>query len=378
MISEATRERLAELERLIAGAPVRGRWLVCPHDNPDPDALASAVILTKLLRQRFQQRVTIAYGGLIGRAENREMVRSLKLELSRIRHINHRHYRHYALVDCQPWTGNSQLPPGVVPDLVIDHHPLRPRTLESPIADVRTRYGATATIVAEYLLAAEVPVTHREATAVAYALQSETLFFSRELPAADREVYEHYLAHADRRLLGRIQNPRLPLSYFRILHDALEGLEGVDSLVISHLRDIDQPDIVPEIADLLLRLEGKTWALCTGVHDERLYCSIRTTNPRADAAGVMHRLLGRRGRGGGHGRIAGGWLPLADPARRQSVQAELGRRLARQLRKNPERITAMALRTPTPPPPTPPPPAAPVPEPAAPAPVTAPGASAES
>src|SRR5207253_4239895 len=53
----------------------------------------------------------------------------------------------------------------------------------------------------------------------------------------------------------------LPLSYFALLRQALERVLGVDNLVVSHLGEVTQPDIVPEIADLLLRLEGKTWSL---------------------------------------------------------------------------------------------------------------------
>jgi nanoRNase/pAp phosphatase (c-di-AMP/oligoRNAs hydrolase) len=336
-------EALARLETYIATTS-RGRWLVLTHDNPDPDALAAGIALAKLLRQRFSQRVTVAYGGIIGRAENLEMVRALKLELSRLRHIQFKNYRHFALVDSQPRTGNHQLPDEIVPDLVFDHHPLRRATAEVPFVDVRTDYGATASIVAEYLIAADVPLTRNEATAVVYAIRSETLEFSREAAGSDRTLYDHFLKLADKRLLGRIQNPPLPLAYFASLHDALENLATVDSLILSHLGPIPQPDIVPEIADMLLRLQGKTWALVTGQFEGRVYCSIRTSNPRADAARLMRRLLGRRGKGGGHGMIAGGWLAVSDREPVAKQQADLGRRLAKLLRKKPEKLTELRLR----------------------------------
>src|SRR6185295_2182628 len=142
-------------------------------------------------------------------------------------------------------------------------------------------------------------------------------------------------------------SPRLPVAYFSNLHDALESLESVDSLILSHLGPIEQPDIVPEIADLLLRMEGKTWALATGYFDGRLYLSIRTTNTRADAGSLMRRLIGRRGKGGGHGMIAGGWIDagkVTDPAERREMQKRLGIRLARELKKNPEKIARIELR----------------------------------
>ncbi|MDQ1346713.1 MAG: hypothetical protein QG573_82, partial [Acidobacteriota bacterium] len=128
MPSEETRVRFAALAERIEASPRRGRWLVLTHDNPDPDALASTAALALILRRRFKRQVTVAYGGIIGRAENREMVRSLRLPLSHLRNVNKRNYSAFAMVDCQPWSGNSQLPRTVVPDLVIDHHPLRKST----------------------------------------------------------------------------------------------------------------------------------------------------------------------------------------------------------------------------------------------------------
>lgn len=346
MISDVTRDCWAAFSALVERSPPGVRWLVLTHDNPDPDALASAHILAYILRRRFGQKVTAAYGGIIGRAENREMVRSLKLPFSHVRNLNLKKYGRFALVDTQPRTGNNQLPPKTVPDVVVDHHPVRPRTLTGPFHDVRPAYGATATIVAEYLLASELPPTHAAATALIYAIRSETQDFAREYTGPDKAIYDRFFPLANHRLLARIQSPRLPLAYFSNLHEALESLEEFDSLIVSHLGRVDQPDIVPEIADLLLRLQGKTWSLVTGVYGERIYLSIRTTNPRADAGALMHRLLGRRGKGGGHGRIAGGWVDAGKvPAgEHRRVQRELALGLVKELKKNPDKGGRVELR----------------------------------
>jgi nanoRNase/pAp phosphatase (c-di-AMP/oligoRNAs hydrolase) len=345
-ITEATRERYAALTELMRREGRSGPWLVLTHDNPDPDALASAQILARVLRQAFGQTVTVAYGGIIGRAENREMVRGLRLPFSHIRHLSLKKYKHFALVDTQPRSGNNQLPPRVVPDIVIDHHPVRANTQTGPFYDVRPKYGATATILAEYMLAADVQPTHALATALVYAIRSETLDFAREHAGPDKAIHDLFFPLANHRILARIQSPRLPLAYFGNLHEALENLETVDSLVVSHLGPVEQPDIVPEIADLLLRMEGKTWSLATGYFLDRLYLSIRTTNTRADAGSLMNRLVARRGKGGGHGMIAGGWIDaskVASAAERRDLQKRLGMRLARELKKKPERFGRIEL-----------------------------------
>ena len=348
MTSDETRARFAAFADQVEATSPRARWLVLTHDNPDPDALAATAVLSLILRRRFRRRTTVAYGGMIGRAENREMVRSLKLELSHLRHLRRRDYQHFALVDCQPWTGNSQLPKGVLPDLVIDHHPLRKATQSARLADVRPTYGATATILLEYLEAAGLQPTRALATGLVYAIRSETQDFGREAAGPDHAAYDRLLPRIDRRLLARIQTARLPFSYFQNLHRAIEGLAGVGNLVVSSLGRVDQPDIVPEIADLLLRMEGKTWSLCTGTHGDRLYLSIRTTNPRADAGNLMRRLIGKRGKGGGHGTLAGGFIAIDEshPEATKALERSLARRFATALRRNPDKLLPLGVAAP--------------------------------
>jgi nanoRNase/pAp phosphatase (c-di-AMP/oligoRNAs hydrolase) len=341
VITEQTQKRYAAFGDLVRASRHEDRWLVLTHDNPDPDALAAAALLTHVLRRPFHRQVTTAYGGIIGRAENREMFKSLGLGFSHVRNLDLGTYPHFALVDAQPGTGNSQLPEGIAPDLVFDHHPLRKTTAAARFADVRPAYGATATILAEYLLASGARLTHALATGLAYAIRSETRDFGREFAGPDKAIYDAVLPKVNKRLLARIQTANLPLSYFKDLRQALGNLETVGPLIVSHLGPVEQPDIVPELADLLLRMEGKTWSLASGLYNDRVYLSIRTSNPRADAGRLMRRLVGRRGKGGGHGMTAGGWVPAArapggDP---RALQRQLAVRLAKYLNKNPERLT---------------------------------------
>ncbi len=345
MPTGATPERLVALQERVASSKARGRWLVLTHDNPDPDALAAAAGTALLLRRAFQRNVAVAYGGIIGRAENREMVRCLKLDLVPLRRIRIGDFRHFVLADCQPWTGNAQLPEGIVPEIVLDHHPLRPATAAVPFVDIRPDYGATATIVAEYLLEAGIEIPRKLATGFVYAIISETRGFSREASEPDHAMFDQLLPRSDRRALARIQNARLPLSYFRILYRGLARLQGTANLVVSHLGAVDQPDIVPEIADLLLRLEGRTWSMCTGRFDNRFYVSIRTTNSRADAGNLIRRLIGKRGKGGGHGTMAGGFIPLeTGPGSSSEVlERRLTRRFVLALGKSPERLQPLDI-----------------------------------
>lgn len=346
MPSTTPKERLDQLGEVVSGTRGSGRWLVLTHDNPDPDAIAAGALLAHLLRSHFHRRVTLAYGGIIGRAENQEMVRALRLKLSHVRHLKWKHYRHFALVDTQPKTGNNQLPKSKTPDLVFDHHPPRRASGSATYSDIRPEYGATATILGEYLLAAEMDLGKAEASALVYAIRTETQDFRREASGPDKRMFDLVYPQVDKRAIANIQTPRLPVSYFRTIHHALEDLESVSTLIVSHLGAVDHPDLVPEVADLLVRMEGKTWSLVTGAWRDRLYLSLRTTNPRADAGRLMRRLVGRNGKGGGHGMLAGGWVALGNGKGATTAEEHhrrLAKRVAKALKKDPDKLSPIPL-----------------------------------
>ena len=76
------------------------------------------------------------------------------------------------------------------------------------------------------------------------------------------------------------------------------------------MEQVRDPDFVPEMADLIVRMEGIRWALAWGAFRDRLYLSIRTNVPEANAGEVMQQILEGVGKGGGHGMRAGGAIEL--------------------------------------------------------------------
>jgi hypothetical protein len=59
----------------------------------------------------------------------------------------------------------------------------------------------------------------------------------------------------------------------------------------------------------------------------------------------MRRLLRRRGKGGGHGMMAGGWVPRPRQTNGEvsALEHDLARDLATALKKNPDRLLPLAL-----------------------------------
>ena len=284
------------------------RLLVLTHDNPDPDSVSSAITLAYIVKNAFKIPSAVRYGGIVGRAENRAMIRVLGLKLNPLSENDFKPGTEFALVDMQPKTGNSSFPKKRKPLIIIDHHTLR-KTTKSDFIDVRTDYGATATILTEYLLASGLEITSTLATALSYGISSETQDLGREARQSDIEAYLALFPRSNKKLLASIVHPKLPRDYFVTLSRALHHSLAYKNAIATTLGDIQNPDFVPFIADVMLRVERINWAICIGRYKERLVVSIRTTNVKGNAGTFLRRLIGKKGTAGGHGMIAGGQIP---------------------------------------------------------------------
>src|SRR5206468_10335488 len=164
-----------------------GPLVILPHDNPDPDALASAAALKYLVGELLRKEAHIALGGIVGRAENRAMLTYLNITLVPVSEVHFGGETQVALVDTQPGRPNNSLPDGLVPTAVIDHHPAYDEYPGVPFLDLRDEYGATSTILTEYLRESRLTVEPKIATALFYGISAETRDLGPEGPAADIE-----------------------------------------------------------------------------------------------------------------------------------------------------------------------------------------------
>ena len=180
------REVRARLDRLVEFARGHHRALILTHDNPDPTRIAAGVALAWLLEQMAGVEAVVAYGGIVGRAENRALVKVLRLPVVPLSRVVFDDYDLIAMVDTQPEQGNHSLPAAHFPDVVIDHHPERPETRLAVVADVGRDTGATSTVVTDYLRASGLEMPPAIATALFYGIKSDTRDLERETTAARR------------------------------------------------------------------------------------------------------------------------------------------------------------------------------------------------
>lgn len=303
--------------------------LLLPHDNPDPDGLAGAFALRHLLIVHGIDAV-VAFGGMIGRAENRAMVRTLGLDPTPLSTLDVAEFDAVALIDTQPGTGNNPVTADAAIRAVIDHHPLLAPLDNVSFVDIRPEYGATATIVTEYARDAGVELPTDIATALFYAIRSETQDLGREASPADREAYVELLMQADMSAVARIQRARVPREYFGTYLTAIRGARVHGHVVMTDLGVVSSADHVAEIADFLLRLREVTWSACIGRHRHTLAVSIRTTDPFAHAGYAIRQAIEGLGTAGGHGTMAGGQVPVSDDSA-EEIAEEVKRRLLTEL-----------------------------------------------
>lgn len=316
------------LDSLLVWARGKGCILIVIHDHPDPDSLASAMALRHLFTMKLARVADIAFSGLIHRRENSVMAKELQIPLIPMASVRLRDYSMVCMLDTQPGTGNNSLPPGARVDLVIDHHPLRDATKGCRWVDIREGYGATATILYEYLVAQDIPFGTKLATALFYAIKSETQDLGREAGKHDREAYLRLFPLTNKRLLFEITHPKLPLEHFRVVFNAVRNGRIYGNALVITLGVIAFPEAVAEVADYLVRLEGIGTVLCMGVCEDAVILSMRTESHDLNAGEVMIRLVAGEGSAGGHGMSAGGRIVCAssDSEAAGKVQERLAQR----------------------------------------------------
>jgi nanoRNase/pAp phosphatase (c-di-AMP/oligoRNAs hydrolase) len=172
------------------------------------------------------------------------------------------------------------------------------------------------------------------ATGLLYGIETELAGYPREASQLDDSALIYLYPLADKDLVARIRNARLPQSYFGCLVQAMQSSFIYDRLIVSWINDLPQPELAAEVADFLMRFEEVDWALAAGVFEDKLILSMRSSAPDAKAGDILRKVVGSMGKAGGHDRRAGGtvFLTSAASSHIEEVRSELRRRLLKVLR----------------------------------------------
>ena len=274
--------------------------------SADPDALAGAMAIKKLLRYRVQN-VTIGNPHEIRRLNNLEMVKHLKIPVERLSNLTVEDYSKIVLLDSQP--PHHPCFEKLDFDVVIDHHPVT-KDWDAQFIDIRPNYGAASSIMVEYLRAAGITPSVSLATALFYGIKVDTQNFEKSSLLADGISFRYLFNIANRNLVRKFELTDLRRSELKYFKTALNDVKVRKGKAFVHIGRVWTPDVLVIIADFLNHVDKFDWVIVSGVHGERLIAIFRCDGYRKNAGNLARRMFGKLGVAGGHKEAARAEVPL--------------------------------------------------------------------
>jgi nanoRNase/pAp phosphatase (c-di-AMP/oligoRNAs hydrolase) len=306
------RARVQQYQRYFADAD---KVLIVLHNDPDPDAMASGLALRTVLRRTKQTAVIGAFQN-VTRPENLRMVNLLDINIETITQDSLKDYDRIAMVDVQPHYFGGLLDRV---DLVIDHHPEHPG-YTAIYKDVRADYGSTCTILCEHLRSVDVDISERTATAMLYAIKSDTLFFNRQTNRADIEAFSFLYPLADAPLIRKMEGAEITGERLDYVLRAHQSGSMIEQVFCAFVGDSPREDFIPYVADFFLQLEHVKWTVIAGVVNGTMVISVRNLGYMKNAGEFVRRFFAELGSAGGHRAMAKAVIPYAAFQKKYKVQ----------------------------------------------------------
>jgi len=297
-----TRARVQQYQRYFADAD---RVLILLHNDPDPDALASGLALRNLLRRTKTTAIIGAMQG-VTRPENLRMANMLDIHVEQITPLSFAGFDRIATVDVQPHYFGGMLDRA---DLVIDHHPEHPG-YSAVFKDIRADYGSTSTILTEHLRAVDVNISERTATAMLYAIKSDTLFFARHTNRVDLEAFTFLYPLADAALIRKMEGAEITLERLEYVTRASKNGILREQVFTAFVGEAPREDFIPYTADFFLQLEDVKWTILAGFVGQTLIVSVRNLGYSRNAGEFVKRWFADIGSAGGHRAMAKAVVPI--------------------------------------------------------------------
>jgi nanoRNase/pAp phosphatase (c-di-AMP/oligoRNAs hydrolase) len=297
-----TRQKVQQYQRYFSDAD---RVLILTHHDPDPDAIASGLALRTLLR-RTKQTAIIGTMQPVSRPENLRMLKLLEIGIDTVTADQFGSFEKIALVDVQPHYFGDALRHV---DLVVDHHP-ETSGWTAMFKDIRSDYGSTSTILTEHLQAVDLDISERTATAMLYAIKSDTLFFNRQANRADLDAFSFLYPLADASLIRKMEGAEITRERLDYVIKAWQQGRMVEHVFCAFLGEPPRDDFIPYVADFYLQLEAVQWTVVSGVVNDQMVVSVRNLGYSRNAGDFVRRWFNDIGSAGGHRTMAKAVVPL--------------------------------------------------------------------
>lgn len=297
-----TKARVQQYQRYFSDAD---RVLIMLHNDPDPDAMASGLALRNVLHRTKATAILGAMQG-VTRPENLRMLNLLDIHVEPVTPAMLREFDRIAMVDVQPHYFGGLIDRV---DLVIDHHPEQ-TGYTTIFKDIRADYGSTSTILTEHLRAVDVNISERTATAMLYAIKSDTLFFNRQTNRVDLDAFSYLYPLADAAMIRKMEGAEITDERLDAVMAAHQQGCLEDQVFCAFLGSVGREDFIPYVADFFLQLEGVKWTVVAGLVDSTLSISFRNLGYTRNAGELARRYFADIGSAGGHRAMAKAVVPI--------------------------------------------------------------------
>jgi nanoRNase/pAp phosphatase (c-di-AMP/oligoRNAs hydrolase) len=297
-----TRAKVIQYQRYLSDAE---RVLILLHNDPDPDALASGLAIRNVLHRTKTTAIIGAIQG-VTRPENLRMVNLLDIHVEPMTPDSVKEYDRVVMVDVQPHYFGGAIDRA---DLIIDHHPEQ-SGYTAVFKDIRPEYGSTSTILTEHLRAVDVNISERTATAMLYAIKSDTLFFNRQTNRVDIEAFSYLYPLADPTMIRKMEGAEITSERLDYVLRAHKSGRMAGQVFCASLGELPREDFIPYVADFFLQLEDVKWTIIAGIVNETMSISIRNLGYSKNAGEFARRFFAEIGSAGGHRAMAKAVIPL--------------------------------------------------------------------
>lgn len=281
------------------------------HNFPDPDAIASAYGLQRLLEIKGIKS-TICYKGKIDRRNLISMVEKLHIEARNVDEIEELCSEdEVILIDSQKGNGNTY---DIIGDEVasIDHHPTF-FEIDYRFMDVRPDVGACSSIIAEYYYENNIPMDKVTATALMYGLKIDTADMTRGVSELDLKVFHNLYFAADMTLISYFSSNELQLNDLQAYSTAIESIEVIGCISFANTGNNCPEGLIATISDFVMSLEQVEFSVVYSYNNGGIKLSVRSSKHCGLNAGeIVMKALDGIGTGGGHFNMAGGFVPYSD------------------------------------------------------------------
>ncbi len=334
MISEEKSVKMAQSFAKSVSQAERCRRLldvVSPEDvlavliNADPDSIASALALKRFFWRKVK-KVIIYHINAIKRADNRALIKLLKIDLKHIRNLDGDVITKWGIVDSQP--GHDEKFRRQNYSIIIDHHPPYPDSVGT-FVDIRETYGANSSIMTEYLRAAKIKPSPRLATALFYGIKTDTDNFIRSSIPNDIEAFRYLYQFTNINIIKKIESSEMTKKTLASFKAAIDNLEFHKDKAFIHMGRVHDPDILVMVADFFLKMGEATWCIVSGIYGQKLVVILRNAGFRLDSGKMAQKLFGQLGSAGGHKSAGRAEIPLHVPGMK-SLEPERIRQFIRE------------------------------------------------